>query len=287
MGAKDIYRKYLSDLQTIYTINEATLITDWIFESIGGVLRFEMIKNPAFQFNTEIVQKLETALQKLLIHTPVQQIVGEAWFYRMKFFVNEHVLIPRPETEELVDLITKDSGNFSSDTSLKILDIGTGSGCISVALKKNIFTSFVTAMDISKEALEVAKKNATLHQVDINFINLDFLNEDASNSLDVFDVIVSNPPYIPEAELEKLDINVTSFEPHTALFVPDKTPLIFYEKISSFGKVHLKQGGKIYVETHENYANDVAALFATTYLEVSVHKDIFGKERMVTASRIR
>ena len=217
----------------------------------------------------------------------MQQIVGEAWFYRMKFFVNNHVLIPRPETEELVDLVTKSLIDFPAGTSLKILDVGTGSGCISIALKKNFTTAFITALDNSDKALKIAKKNAAHHQVVIDFFNLDFLNDNHSKALDVFDAIVSNPPYIPFAELEMLDKNVTAFEPHSALFVPDKMPLIFYEKIALFGKTHLTPNGKIFVETHEKYANEVAALFANTYIDVEVHEDIFGKNRMVSASRIR
>jgi release factor glutamine methyltransferase len=205
--------------------------------------------------------------------------LGEAWFYRMKIKVNEHVLIPRPETEELVEQLIKDRKSKLTDPA--ILDIGTGSGCIPIAIKKNLPASKLTAIDVSKDALALAKENAALHNAHINFTELDFLDETNWHILGMFDIIISNPPYIPIHEKEKLDKNVTAFEPHLALFVPDRSPLIFYEKIATFGIGHLLPNGKIYLETHEDYAKETAALFHNNYQTVMVKKDMYGKERMI------
>ena len=163
------------------------------------------------------------------------------------------------------------------------MDIGTGSGCIAIAVKKNIPAAMITAIDVSEGALLVAKENATTQQTDIGFLQVDFLDEAQWNTLPKFDIIISNPPYIPINEKEKLDINVTAFEPHQALFVPDNSPLLFYEKIATFGKTHLSRGGKIFMETHEDYAKETASLFKQHYKEVTIQKDIFDKERMVIA----
>ncbi|MBL0144878.1 MAG: peptide chain release factor N(5)-glutamine methyltransferase [Chitinophagaceae bacterium] len=226
----------------------------------------------------------------------MQYVLHQAWFYNLSFKVNKHTLIPRPETEELVELILKDLRFTTFDTQNKIsfnasnlsnnvqlLDIGTGSGCIPIAIKKNIPLASVTSVDVSKKALTVAKQNAQTHNTSIHFIELNFLDEATWNSLPFFDIIVSNPPYIPAKEKEKLDQNVTLFEPHTALFVPNENPLLFYEKIASFAKDHLNYNGKVYVETHEHFAKEVATTFSKHCSHTQVVKDIFGKERMVIA----
>jgi release factor glutamine methyltransferase len=282
MTIKEQYRFFLQQLQTIYNLNEATVITDWVFESLAGIERFDVIKNPDSPLSTIKQEALKNALTALLQHKPVQYVLGEAWFYNMKLKVNEQVLIPRPETEELVQLVLT---HIATDqiAAPAILDIGTGSGCIAIALKKNIPQAIVTAIDVSGEALLVAKENAIKQDTTIRFFQTDFLNEAQWTALPTFDIIISNPPYIPINEKEKLDINVTAFEPHQALFVPDKAPLLFYEKIAGFGKTHLNQNGKIFMETHEDYAKETADLFKEYYNEVTIQKDIFDKERMVIA----
>ncbi|MEO7488634.1 MAG: peptide chain release factor N(5)-glutamine methyltransferase [Ferruginibacter sp.] len=278
------YRNFLQQLQTIFSLNEATVITDWVFESLAGIERFEVIKNPGLLLSNTVIEQLNKALTALLQHTPVQYVLGEAWFYKMKLRVNEHVLIPRPETEELVQLVLDQA--IITNTSPSILDIGTGSGCIAIAIKKNMPEATVTAIDISSDALKVAEENAARQQTLIDFLVVDFLDEKQWNNLPKFDCIISNPPYIPLNEKEKLDINVTAFEPHQALFVPDNSPLLFYEKIAAFGKTHLNLKGAIFMETHEDFAKETAALFTNNYKTVSIKKDLFGKERMVTASFI-
>ena len=276
---KDLYRNFLVQLQKIYSLSEATVITDWAFEKMASIKRSDILKNPEKIIPPAADKLIQNTLQQLLLHKPIQYVLGEAWFYRMKIKVNEHVLIPRPETEELVEQLIKDRKSKLTDPA--ILDIGTGSGCIPIAIKKNLPASKLSAIDISREALSVAKENAALHNAHISFNELDFLDERTWSSLAMFDIIISNPPYIPVNEKVKLDKNVTAFEPHLALFVADKSPLIFYEKIAAFGREHLLPNGKIYVETHEEFAKETAALFHKNYQTVMIKKDMYGKERMI------
>ena len=306
MTVKELYREYLQQLQLIYSANEAAVITDWTFESVAGLQRADIIKNPEHTFTMEISGHLNDCLSALLRHKPVQYVLGEAWFYKMKLRVNEQVLIPRPETEELVQLLIDNwqqvvAGQQSAVSShelsertqltdtgrrLLMLDIGTGSGCIAIAVKKNLPEVMMYAIDVSPGALSVAKNNAISQQVDIQFLQIDFLDENNWKGLPVFDTIISNPPYIPINEKDKLDKNVTAFEPHTALFVPDNAPLLFYEKIAAFGKKHLSGNGKIYVEIHEDFAKETREVFEQSY-QVEMKKDMYGKERMLKAVILR
>ncbi len=279
MMIKDLYRNFLVQLQKIYSLGEATAITEWVFEKMASLKRSDILKNPEKKITPAADKLIQDTLQELLLHKPVQYVLGETWFYRMKFKVNAHVLIPRPETEELVEQLIADRKSKLTDPT--ILDIGTGSGCIPIAIKKNLPASKLTAVDVSEDALSLAKENAKLHNAHVNFMLLDFLDESTWPSLPLFDIIVSNPPYIPVQEKEKLAKNVTDFEPHLALFVPDKSPLIFYEKIAAFGRDHLLPNGKIYLETHEDYAKETAALFRTHYQTVMIKKDMYDKERMI------
>ncbi|MEO6730148.1 MAG: peptide chain release factor N(5)-glutamine methyltransferase [Ferruginibacter sp.] len=284
MTIKEIYREYLQKLQQIYTANEAAVITDWVFESKAGVQRSDIIRSPGLIMNPAISQQLNDCLTALLQHKPVQYILGEAWFYKMKLTVNEHVLIPRPETEELVQLVVEDFRKANHSPAM--MDIGTGSGCIAVALKKSLPNVTMLAIDVSAGALDIARENALNHEADIQFLQVDFLEESNWQRMPSFDVIISNPPYIPLNEKDKLDFNVVNFEPHTALFVADNTPLLFYEKIIAFGKNHLKENGKLYVEVHEDLAEKTANIFKEFYT-VEMKTDIFGKERMLVAVRHR
>lgn len=276
---KELYRNFLVQLQKIYSLSEATVITDWVFEKMASLKRTDILKNPGKKITTAADKLIQKTLQELLLHKPVQYVLGEAWFYHMKLKVNEHVLIPRPETEELVEQLIKDRKSKLTDPA--ILDIGTGSGCIPIAIKKNLPASIVTSIDVSKNALELAKENAAMHNSHISFREIDFLDESKWQSLPLFDIIISNPPYIPLNEKENLGKNVIDFEPHLALFVPNSSPLIFYEKIALFGRDHLLPNGKIYLEIHEDYAKETAALFRKDYATVMVQKDMYGKERMI------
>jgi release factor glutamine methyltransferase len=280
MNLKEAYRNYLSRLQPIYGPIEAAMVTDWVFEYLLQLKKADVVKDPDQKINKLSQQKIDKALAQLLEYKPIQYVLGEAWFYKMPFKVNKQVLIPRPETEELVKL-TVDSCQL---TDVSILEIGTGSGCIAISLKKNIPAANITAIDISTPALNIAKENAATHNADINFIKLDFLDESKWKKLPSFDIIVSNPPYIPLAEKEKLDKNVTEYEPGNALFVPDESPLLFYDKIACFGKTHLNKNGKILVEMHEDFGKETAALFKKHYQQVEIKQDIFGKDRMLIVS---
>jgi release factor glutamine methyltransferase len=231
------------------------------------------------------LEKLKNYLHELLEHKPVQYVLNEAWFYKMKFFVDENVLIPRPETEELVEWVISDFKKEKDSKPKNIIDIGTGSGCIPIALKKELPDSKITAIDVSEKALSVANKNAAELHSAIEFFKIDFLKENEWQTLSQYDTIVSNPPYIPIDEKKILAKNVTEFEPQIALFVENNDPFIFYKKIVEFSKTHLNPGGKIYVEIHEEYARQVKKIFENTGLLSEIKKDIYGKERMVKAMK--
>lgn len=281
MTIRETYSQFLTALKKIYDEGEAENITNIVFETITGISKTHLLTNPAEIISTEAAAALQNALDQLLLHKPMQYVLGETWFYKLKFKVSPAVLIPRPETEELVFEVIQ----FSKENKVEsLLDIGTGSGCIAITIKKNCPAIETTAIDVSDEALEIATENANANNTVINFKNINFLEESTWNDLDKFDVIVSNPPYIPLAEKMAMDKNVTDYEPHTALFVADKRPLIFYEKIAAFGKIKLNRSGKIFLETHENLAREVAHLFEANGYTAIIKKDISGKERMVMAT---
>jgi release factor glutamine methyltransferase len=317
MVVKTAFDDFMGRLKFIYSAGEAAAIAGWVFEVVVGMGQSAIMMNPQVEMAQDKRAELEQYLAELLTHKPVQYVLGEAWFYKMKFAVNEQVLIPRPETEELVEWCVKEVGNkeyrstndevgigngemvvpgesgysfkvagipHSSFVNRNLLDIGTGSGCIAIALKKELPALAVTGIDVSEGALLVARQNAVDLGAEVDFMQVDFLDENSWSLLPQFDVIVSNPPYIPLNEKARLDSNVTAHEPHAALFVPDNAPLLFYEKIARFGMEHLKPGGFIMMETHEDYAQQTAELFKGNYTTVICRKDISGKERMVMAA---
>ena len=213
------------------------------------------------------------------MHKPVQYVLGEAWFYHMKIKVNEHVLIPRPETEELVEQLIKDRKSKLTDPA--ILDIGTGSGCIPIAIKKNLPASIVTGIDISKDALALAKENAALHNAHISFKQINFLDETTWTTWLCLISSSATRHIFPQREKEKLGKNVTDFEPHLALFVPRQFTFDLLRKNCCIWPDHLLPNGKIYLETHEDLANETADLFRNMYQTVMIKKDMYGKERMI------
>jgi len=284
MNLSTFYRNFIQQLQKIYSTHEASNITAMCFEKVMSITKSDVIKNPEFNLSESHHQILETYLSELLLNKPVQYVLGEAWFNTLKFKVDESVLIPRPETEELVNEVLQ----FIKTTHLqKVIDIGTGSGCIPITIKKELPETLVTAIDVDEKAIAIATENALTHQTSIDFIQSDFLDTTNWNAIEIFDVIISNPPYIPIAEKKRMDKNVIDFEPHLALFVPDEQPLLFYEAIATFSKTHLTENGKIFLEVHENVAKEVAALFSNNQFHAEIKKDIFGKERMVMASHYR
>ncbi len=277
MTAQQAFEELRQSLYSLYDKRESENIADWVIETITQEKRWQRRNSPV-----QLLPKQEYEFIKyqkeLLQHRPVQYVLGEAWFCGMKFFVNEHVLIPRPETEELVDLLVKDH----SGRSPLVIDIGTGSGCIPISIRNKLNQSRVISCDISEGAIEVAKKNAIHLKAEVDFRLLDFLDESNWSSLPDADIIVSNPPYIPFDEKELLAKNVVDFEPSVALFVPEKDPLIFYKAIVHFAENKLAQDGKIYLEANETFAEKVAEYFRGNGFTADIHKDLFGKERFVT-----
>ena len=214
----------------------------------------------------------------------MQYVLKEAWFGGIKLLVNESVLIPRPETDELVDWIVRDTINLiDSFSPFKILDIGTGSGCIPLTLKKKLFNISLTAIDISPKALEVAKINSDNYRANVALKQIDILDETKWKELDSYQVIVSNPPYIKDAEKNMMHKNVLDFEPATALFVPDNTPLLFYHKIAFFAQTHLADNGTVYVEINEALGKETLEAFNNYGFATQLKRDLQGKDRMIKA----
>jgi release factor glutamine methyltransferase len=281
MTIGELYRQFLRELKNLLPSGEADQITRMVFEKVTGLQRSEVIKNPEAPIEATLKNTLLQMLNALLNNEPVQYVLGECHFYQLDFEVNKSVLIPRPETEELVERAI----DFCKHNKIaKVLDIGTGSGCIPISIKKHSEEALVTAIDISSDALLLAKKNALKHDAAINFLCLDFLDENTWKLLPHFDLIVSNPPYIPASESNLMDDNVVKFEPHLALFVPDEDPLVFYKKIMQLGKSHLNPLGKILVEIHEKMGNEIQQLFSQNGYTAKLIKDIYEKDRMVEIS---
>ena len=234
MTLQELKNLFKKELEKIYTLSESLELFYIFSEKFLELNRLDLQKIPQKEIPSEKVKLFSSVIAELKIGKPYQQILGEAFFYGNRFFIDENVLIPRPETEELVDLIIKKLCHNS--TSLKILDIGTGSGCIPITLTKYLPNSQITSIDISPKALNIARKNADFHKVNINFILKDYLNEKLN---DVYDIIVSNPPYIGTSEEEEIPLSVKNFEPKIALFAPPESVLAFYEKIAEDCKNHL------------------------------------------------
>jgi release factor glutamine methyltransferase len=273
----------LNKLRTIYPEGEASQITDWVMESLTGSKKAERMLYKKSAITDKEESQLQQFTERLMQHEPVQYVLNEAWFCGLKFHVDKNVLIPRPETEELVEWVITNC-KFPVDT-LSILDIGTGSGCIPIALKRKIRKAEVWSCDVSEPALNVAKKNSETLGVDVNFLLLDFLNKEKRNQLPLFDIIISNPPYVPFKEMYQMPSNVVEYEPAKALFVPDNDPLLFYNAIASFSKTHLNKNGIIYVEMHENRGEEIAQLFQSNEYTTEIKKDMQGKERMIKVWR--
>ncbi|OIQ97938.1 release factor glutamine methyltransferase [mine drainage metagenome] len=282
MSVQEAYKKLLFQLSGLYDNREAANIADMVMEHITGYQKTNRIIHKNILLDIQQQAQLQKCIEELLQHKPIQYVLQEAWFYGMKFFVNESVLIPRPETEELIDWVTQEINNKNIFVHTA-LDIGSGSGCIPIALKKKNPHISISSIDISKEALVVAKKNAGDLGIEINFFEFDFLNESRWAELSTFDLIISNPPYIKQSESKDMRKNVLDFEPHIALFVPDSDSLIFYKKLAAFGKEHLAEDGKIFAEINENSGEDVIKLFTNENYSVELKKDMRGKDRMLKA----
>lgn len=283
----DAFYELRSKLQPLYDEREAAAIAHEVLDHITGLDRTQRLLQKLTDLTTPQYEQYEDALKALSRGAPVQHVTHTAWFMNRGFFVNNNVLIPRPETEELVQWIVREIPDPKSglpDATVNILDIGTGSGCIAVSLKLAVPEARITACDISREALIVARQNAKKLAADIAFVQLDFLEGHQQQTLPDFNIIVSNPPYIPSFEKEKLHANVRDYEPGIALFVPDDDALVFYSAIALFGKSHLQPGGRIYCELDAAHAEDCRDLFEDAgYKDVELKKDMFGNWRMLRA----
>lgn len=294
MLLKEIKNIFHKELDVLYPQEEVDSFFYLLIEHYLGLERFVLALQPNFIVSKQEEQPLFEALSELRLQTPVQYIMGKAHFMDLELTVNKHVLIPRPETEELVRWILTDchaerppervrragSRSIGGNQSTTILDIGTGSGCIALALAKNYPEVQVYALDVSAKALEVAQRNAEQNEVAVTFIQGDILTLD---TLDVpFDIIVSNPPYVRELEKKEMKANVMEYEPKEALFVPDNDPLLFYRHITHFAKNSLKEGGSLYFEVNQYLAQETKQLLEDqNFTDIEVRKDLFGNYRML------
>jgi release factor glutamine methyltransferase len=280
MDWQQAQKELLSQLSTLHEGREAAAITDWVMEHLTGWKKIDRILHRSEQLSPSAAEQLKKYTGELLTHRPVQYVLHESWFCGMKFYVDERVLIPRPETEELVEWIE------TTAPSGALLDVGTGSGCIAIALKKKLKTTEVYACDLSDEALTVARQNAVTLDAPIHFQQLDFRDPPQWDRLPEIHCLVSNPPYIPVGEKSTMAPHVVGFEPHLALFVEDADPLIFYQALAGFAVRKLAPGGSIFAEIHEDLGDMVAALFRSNGLQqVIIKKDLQGKDRMIKAMR--
>lgn len=277
------YQFYIEKLQTIYDLEEAKAIANNVFEEVL-LVKPHQIKILNLTLSEEEEANLMDILERLLTHEPIQYILGNAWFYGNKFYVTPDVLIPRSETEELVELvIEKIKENFKNETAnFQLIDIGTGSGCIAISLKLALPTWKVFGLDKSKNAVAIATQNAKSLNANVEFILDDILNIQQTKTNQLFDVIVSNPPYILEQEQVTMNKNVLAFEPHEALFVNNHSPLIFYEAIANYALQYLKKDGFLFFEINQAFGKETAKMHADKgFLEIELIKDINQNDRMI------
>jgi release factor glutamine methyltransferase len=279
MLLKEYRQDFIEKLTPIYDAGEAESFFYMALEELQGWKRIDLALNPEAGITATDLLKWNNFLEQLKKHRPIQYILGKAHFYGMEFKVNENTLIPRPETEELVDWIVKE--NVSSG-AIRILDIGTGSGCIAISLAKNLPNAEVHAIDVSEGALAIAQSNAQSNDAAIQFFKQDIL---VANMLPTaYDIIVSNPPYVRNLEKEEINKNVLEHEPHLALFVEDDDALLFYRKIAGLAKSFLKPNGNLFFEINQYLGNETKSILESKgFKNVELRKDIYGNDRMIKA----
>ncbi|MFK5983354.1 MAG: peptide chain release factor N(5)-glutamine methyltransferase [Flavobacteriaceae bacterium] len=292
MKIKELKKYFVGSISELYPSEEVQSFFNLFSEHYLGMSRIKIVLNSDKILSEATVSKFKKAIQRLKNFEPIQYIIGETEFFGLPFKVDENVLIPRPETEELVSWVIEEREERRDDREedIRVLDIGTGSGCIAISLASKLPNAKVSALDISKGALGVAKQNAKLNEVNIDFVEADILDSNTWNlkfeNLE-FDIIVSNPPYVRELEKELMESNVVKHEPATALFVKDEDPLLFYRKIAQFGKEYLKPTGALFFEINEYLAEKMLQLLKEEgYSEIEIKKDIFNKDRMIKCKRI-
>ncbi|WP_034057850.1 peptide chain release factor N(5)-glutamine methyltransferase [Lacinutrix jangbogonensis] len=287
MLIKDLENIFHEVLDAVYGKEEVSSFFFLCTDAFYNISRFELALNRDLAITKAEQQVVFDALEALKNEKPIQYILGETEFYGLPFKVNENTLIPRPETEELVQLIIDCHSERSDESPLSLLDIGTGSGCIAISLAKNIKNVQVYAMDVSAKAIEKAKENTVLNDAEVAFVEGSILEETQWNLLfeDLkFDIIVSNPPYVRNLEKTEIQNNVLNNEPHLALFVEDDNPLIFYRAITKFAREKLKENGQLFFEINEYLGQETKALVESLeFKSVEIIKDMFGKDRMLKA----
>ncbi len=282
MTISDIKNIFQKELTTIYNSSEIAELFSIFIEKSTGFNKIQQRQLAQDHLSETQLSDLNSALSELKTGKPFQQILGETEFYGFQFFVDENVLIPRPETEELLELaIHKIQNSKLKLQDLKIVDIGTGSGIIPIVLKKYFPDAEISAVDFSELALQIARKNAEFHNVEINFLHQDYLSE---NLTEVYDVIISNPPYIGMEEAVEIEDSVKGFEPQMALFSPTSNALIFYEKIAKDCKNHLSKNGLLFLEINQKLGIETKNLFVGVLSEVELVKDLSGNDRFVIGS---
>jgi len=284
------FRDYFKiTLKKLYPASEIDTFLFLLLEEYLNFKRIDIVLKSNFNISSEVLTLLKSSTKLLEQEIPIQYIIGKTEFYGFPFILNEHVLIPRPETEELVTFILDKVSKLESyhtikkENTIKILDIGTGSGCIPIALKKSLPLAEISALEKSNKALRIAEKNTHLNKVDINLIQQDILKTTELNN--TYDIIVSNPPYVRESEKKEIKNNVLNNEPHMALFVEDNNPLIFYDKIAELAKNHLTKNGLLFFEINQYLGKETVDLIRLKgFNTIELKKDIFGHDRVIIAS---
>ena len=283
MLLKQYKTHFFDSLKNIQDEQEIESFFFILTEYLHNLKRVDLALNPNFELSDAEVEKWNIILADLQQEKPIQYITGEAWFYGLQFEVNENTLIPRPETEELVEWILN-SPITHHPSPITILDIGTGTGCIPISLKVNLPQANVSAIDVSEKALEVAKRNAASNKVEINFIQTNILEAEDLNQN--FDIIISNPPYVRNLEKQEIKKNVLEYEPHLALFVEDTDALLFYRKIAQLALKNLSPNGLLFFEINQYLGKETVELLENLgFKNIELKKDIYGNDRMVKSTR--
>jgi release factor glutamine methyltransferase len=274
---------FIQELASIYGEDESESFFYIILENKNNLKRLDLALNIDLEFSEADIEVWNSILEKLKLEIPIQYILGTTSFFGLEFQVNENVLIPRPETEELVEWILSNNLKIQKSKNLKILDIGTGSGCIAISLAKNLPNAEVFAIDISEKALEIARKNAEINEVKVAFSKKNIL--ETVDLLENFDIVVSNPPYVRNLEKHEIKKNVLDNEPHLALFVDDNDALIFYRKIAELAQKNLSENGQLYFEINQYLGQETVDLLQKmNFKNIELRKDIYGNDRMIVCS---
>ncbi|MEB0260830.1 MULTISPECIES: peptide chain release factor N(5)-glutamine methyltransferase [unclassified Mucilaginibacter] len=284
---KDVFLSFQQGLNQVYDNREIQSVALLVLEEITGMSRAKIKAFPEDNIPSEAAEKIQSILDELKTGKPVQYILGSTEFYGLNFLVTPATLIPRPETEELVEWVLESQKlKVKSLKPVSILDIGTGSGCIAISIKKNLPGALVTAIDISADALHTAKQNAVINEVEVNFVHDDILNTKFEIKNPKFDIIISNPPYVTLEDKLQMHQNVTGFEPHSALFVPEHDPLIFYKAIADFAVEHLLENGLLFFEINENLGKETVELLSHKgFTNIELRKDMSSRDRMVKTEK--